>query len=88
MNGLKLQQIDSIKCLAVIIHNKLSLKPHISSLCRKLCEACGVVCKIRHFSDMKILLLICFSLFQYYIIDWKRAYKTAINQHKCYKTEF
>ena len=57
-------------------------KPQISNLFGKLSQACGVVCKIRHFADIKILHLICFSLFhshlQYYIIDWGRAYKTVI----------
>ena len=82
MNGVRIQQTDSIKYLGVIIDNKLSWKPQISSLCGKLSQACGVVCKIRHFADMKILRLIYFSLFhshlQYCIIDWGRAYKTAI----------
>ena len=54
-NGVRIQQTDSI---GVIIDNKLSWKPQISSLCGKLSQACGVVCKIRHFGDMKILRLI------------------------------
>ena len=65
MNGVRIQQTDSIKCLGVITDNKLSWKPQISSLCGKLSEACGVVCKIRHFADMKILRLIYFSLFHH-----------------------
>jgi len=63
MNGVRIQQTDSIKYLGVIIDNKLLWKPQISSLCRKLSQACGVVCKIRHFADTKILRLIYFSLF-------------------------
>jgi len=82
MNGVRIQQTDSIKYLGVIIDDKLSWKPQISSLCGKLSQACGVVCKIRHFADMKILRLIYFSLFhshmQYCIIDWGQAYKTVI----------
>jgi len=78
----RIQQTDSIKYLGVIIDNKLSWKPQISSLCGKLSQACGVVCKIRHFADINILRVIYFSLFhshmQNYIIDWGRAYKTAI----------
>jgi len=81
MNGVRIQQTDSIKYLGVIIDNKHSWKLQISSLCRKLSQACGVVCKIRHFADIKILRLIYFSLFhshlQYCIIDWGRAYKTV-----------
>ena len=73
MNGVRIQQTDNIKYLGVIIDNKLSWKPQISSLCRKLSQACGVVCKIRHFADMKILRLIYFSLFH-----WGRAYKTVM----------
>jgi len=82
MNGVRIQQTDSIKYLGVIIDNKLSWKPQYSSLCWKLSQACGVVCKIRNFADIKILRLIYFSLFhsnfQYYIVDWGRAYKTVI----------
>jgi len=82
MNGVGIQQTDSSKYLGVIIDNKLSWKPQISSLCGKLSQACGVVCKIRHFADMKILRLIYFTLFhshlQYCIIDCGRAYKTVI----------
>jgi len=82
VNGVRIQQIDSIKHLGVIIDNQLSWKPQISSLCWKLSQACGVVCEIGHFVDIKILRLIYFSLFhshlQYCIIDWGRAYKTVI----------
>jgi len=82
MNDVRIQKTDSIKYLGVIIDNKLSWKPQIRSLCGKFSQACGVACKIRHFSDMKILRLIYFSLFhshlQYCIIDWVRAYKTVI----------
>jgi len=82
MNGVRIQQTDSIKYLGVIIDNKLSWKPQISSLCRKLSQACGVVSKIRHFADINILRLIYFSLFhshlQYCIIDWRRAYKIVM----------
>jgi len=82
MNGVRIQQSDSIKYLGVIIDNKLSWKPQISSLCRKLSQACGVVSKIRHFADINILRLIYFSLFhshlQYCIIDWGRAYKIVM----------
>jgi len=63
LNGVRIQQTDSIKYLGVIIDNKLTWKPQIRSLFRKRSQACGVVCKIRHFADMKILRLIYFSLF-------------------------
>ena len=82
VNGVRIQQTDSINYLGVLIDNKLSWKPQISSLCRKLSQACGIVCKIRHFSDIKIFRLIYCSLFhshlQYCISDWGRAYKTVI----------
>jgi len=58
------------------------METQISSLCGKLSQACGVVRKIWHFADIKILRLIYFSLFyshlQYCITDWGRAYKTVI----------
>ena len=53
-NGVRIQQTDSIKYLGVIIDNKLSWKPQIRSLCGKLSQVCGVVCKIRHFADIKL----------------------------------
>jgi len=46
MSGVRIQQTDSFKYLGVIIDNKLSWKQQISSLCGKLSQACGVVCKI------------------------------------------
>ena len=36
MNVVRIQQTDGIKYLGFIIDNKLSWKPQISSLCRKL----------------------------------------------------
>jgi len=63
MNGVRIQQTDSIKYLGVIINNKHSWKLQISCLCGKLSQACGVVCKIRHVADIKILSMIYFSLF-------------------------
>jgi len=82
MNSVRIQQTDSIKYLCVIIDNELSWKPQISSLCGTLSQACGVVCKIKNFADMKILRLIYFSLFhshlQYCKIGWGQAYKTVI----------
>jgi len=35
MNGVKIQQTDSINILGVMIDNKLPLNPQISSLCGK-----------------------------------------------------
>jgi len=91
-NGVRIQQTDSIRYLGVIIDNKLSWKPQISSLCGKLSQACGVVCKIRHFADMKILRLIYFSLFhshlQCCVIDGGERIKLLSDQCKCYKIEF
>ena len=62
MNGVRIQQTDNIKYLGVIIDNKHSWILQISSLCRKLFQTCGVVCKIRHFADLKILRFIYFTL--------------------------
>jgi len=68
--------------LDIVIDNIRSWKQQITILCGKLSQACGAVCKIRHFADMKILRLIYFSLFhthfQYCPIDWGLAYKTVI----------
>ena len=67
--------------LAVIDH-KLLRKPQISSLCGKLFQAIGVLCKLGHFPDSKILQFIYFSVFHlhlpYCIIDWEWGYKTVI----------
>ena len=56
MNSARIQQTDRIKYLGVIIDShKLSWKPQTSSLCEKLSQACGVVCKLGHFADKEIL---------------------------------
>ena len=75
MNGIKIQQTDSAKYLCPVIDNKLLRKPQISSLCGKRFQAIGVLCKLGHFPDLKILRFIYFSLFhlhlQFCIIDWE-----------------
>jgi len=74
MNGLKIQQTDSAKYL-IAVTDKLLRKPQIGRLCGKLFQAIGVLCKLGHFPDLKILQFIYFSLFnlhlQYCIIDWE-----------------
>jgi len=92
MNDVRIQQTDSIKHFGVVIDNKLYWKLQISSVCRKLSQACGVVCKIRHFAGIKIVRLIYFSLFhshlQYCIIDCRdEGIKLLSGQCKCYETE-
>ena len=71
---LRISQQECVKCATEL---PWLLEVELSSLL-----ACGVVCKIRHFADMKILRLIYFSLLyshlQYCITDWGRAYKIVI----------
>ena len=62
--------------------NNLTRKPHIEYLCTKLSAASYLLIKLRHYVDLKTLIAvynsIVYSYIQYFIINWGRAYSTAL----------
>ena len=72
-----LHRKNSVKYLGVLLDNSLTWKPHIEYLCTKLSAASYLLMKLRHYVDLKTLILvynsIVYSYLQYSIINWGRA---------------
>ena len=77
-----LQKKRNVKYLGVYLDNNLTWKPHIEYLCTKLSAASYLLIKLRHYVDLKTLIAvynsIVYSYIQYSIINWGRAYSTAL----------
>ena len=48
INGSRLYPCDSVKYLGIIFDSIFNFEPHISSLCKKLARANGILSKVRH----------------------------------------
>ena len=82
INGNILQRKRNVKYLEVYLDNNLIWKTHIEYLCTKLSAASYLLIKLRHYVDLKTLIAvynsIVYSYMQYSIINWGRAYSTAL----------
>ena len=80
----KLFESTKIKYLGLILDNKLSWKPHITELCKKLSRAVGMLYKIRTFCPTSVMRSLYFSLFNshlsYGLVVWGNASKIDINK--------
>ena len=81
INGSRLYPCDSVKYLGIIFDSNFNFEPHISSLCKKLARANGILSKIRHYVSREILLSVYISLFHshlsYSVNSW------AVNINRC-----
>jgi len=84
LNNTLLNNSHSVKYLGVTIDDKLSWKPHIEQLEKKLSTACALICKLRYFVDQSCLLKYyyahVYSHLQYAILAWGTANKTVLNK--------
>jgi hypothetical protein len=67
INGLELQQTESIKYLGVNIDQNLSWKVHINTIAKKIAKNVGLLSKIRHYVDLDTLRKIYFALIYPYL---------------------
>ena len=76
----KIQIVDHCKYLGIMLDNKLSWKPHIDLLVKKLSNVLRMLYRIRYYLPKSALLAITHSLFishiNYGILCWGRAGKT------------
>ena len=84
LNNIPLSQSHAVKYLGVTIDDKLSWKPHIESLEKKLSTACALICKLRYYVDQNCLLKYyyahIYSHLQYAILTWGSANKSALTK--------
>ena len=65
--GTKIFESLKVKYLGIILDSKLSWKIHIDELCKKLGRTVGMLYKIRHQCNKKVLRSLYFSLFESYL---------------------
>ena len=70
MGNHKIERTDNYRYLGIIMDDKLNWKLHISKLCTKLSNVCGILSKVRHYLDRKSLMLIYNSLFDSRLNSW------------------
>ena len=97
INSKIIKRVSQTKFLGVIIDDKLSWKPHILSLNKKLRSACGRICQIRKFLPEPLYKLIYHSLFEshlgYAISVWggisnNQLKPLFVTQKKCIRILF
>ena len=83
-NRTQLFETVKIKYLGLILDNKLSWKPHITELCKKLSRAVGMLYKIRSYCPLTVMRSLYFSLFNshlsYGLLTWGNADKIHIKK--------
>ena len=62
-----ISRVNSVKCLGILVDSKLTWKPHITDLSKKLARTTGIFFKIRHFATIEISKLLYYSLFDSFI---------------------
>ena len=73
---------SSLKYLDVILDDELNWKPQIEKLVRQLSKSCGILFKLKHYTNISVLKSVYFALFHSYltysILNWGRANKTTL----------
>ena len=74
MNGNHIKIAELVKHLRTILEPNLRWSNHINILCRNLSRVSGIIAKLRHYADNKMLLIIYLTLAQshllYSILTW------------------
>ena len=82
VNSKPLTRVTKVKFLGVIVDEKLSWKPHIGYISRKISKSLGIMYKIRKYVNTKSLRDLYFTLVYPYLlycnIVWGTAYKTHL----------
>ena len=83
INGIKLEQTNQTKFLGITIDNKLTWKPHIDILKRKLSKIIAILYKLKGLiNKVSLQTLYCSLLLPYlmYCVEvWGNTYKTIIH---------
>ena len=73
---------SSLKYLGVILDEKLDWKPQIEKLVTQLAKSCGMLFKLKHYTNTSVLKSVYFALFHSYltysILNGGRANKTTL----------
>jgi len=73
---------SSLKYFGVILDDKLNWKPQIEKLVTQLSKSCGMLFKLKHYTNISVLKSVYFALFHSYltcsVLNWRRANKTTL----------
>ena len=73
---------SSLKYLAIILDGKLNWKPQIEKFVTQLSKSCGMLFRLKHYSNISVLKSVYFALFHSYLTysihNWGRANKTTL----------
>ena len=85
-DGTLIEKVKEYKYLGLIIDEELNWKPHIKSLKSKLSQSLGILYKLRHLTNKRVLYTIFQSLFMsrlnYGILCWARAKNSVLQPLK------
>jgi len=81
INNHNISPEDNLKCLGVLLDNKLSWKPHVQKVKTQLSGACGILSKLKHYTP-PVFKVVYNSLIHpylnYSILNWGRASNATI----------
>jgi len=82
INHQRISKQSSLKYLGVILDDKLNWKPQVEKLVTQLSKSCGMLFKLKHYTETSVLKSVYFALFHSYltysILNWGRANKTTL----------
>jgi len=82
INHHPISEQSSLKYLSVILDDKLNWKPQIEKLVTQLSKSCGMLFKLKLYTNTSVLKSVYFALFHSYltysILNWGRANKTTL----------
>jgi len=73
---------SSLKYLGIILDDKLNWKPQFEKLVTQLSKSCGILFKLKHYTNISVFKSIYFALFHSYltysILPWVRTNKKTL----------
>lgn len=84
MNSKRIERCSEVKYLGIYIDDKLSFKYHTDNLCTKISKTIGIIAKLRHYTELKVLKLVYYGIIYphllYGIIIWGNTNLANINR--------
>ena len=81
MNNIKIDYVESIRFLGVLIDDKLKFNVHINEIARKISKNIGILYKLRQYVPNSTLLAVYRSIIECYLSYCNLAFGNAANTH-------
>jgi len=70
INNHSISPEDNLKYLGVLLDSKLSWKPHVQNVKTQQSKVCGVLSKLKHYTTLSVLKVVCNSIIHPYLACW------------------